>query len=142
MEPIENSAQSVRPRYFTPDDLTRSLAADFLSADRCRSWVLATLHPEGAHCPYCGRAFSDSKRLQHFQNGDRLRCASCKRFFTALTGTFLSGTHMSFQQVVLLCLLINCNLDVSQAARLLGEHPDTVRLWKIKFKNIALYKED
>jgi hypothetical protein len=123
-------------RHFSTGYVAGQFNTEFLSENHCRTWVLRQLHPATTRCPNCGEPFSDVRRLARFWNMDRLQCAYCGRFFTALTGTLLSGTHLTFSQIVLLCLLIETGLTAPRIAKIIGEDPETVRLWKFRFSHI------
>lgn len=62
-----------------------------------------------------------------------MRCGSCGKFFTALTGTFLAGTHMNYREIVLLALFLSLDLPFKKIGQLLEISQETVRLWKMKF---------
>lgn len=116
----------------TPDDVHRIFTADFLDEGACRSWVLAKLHPSGARCPGCGTELQGEVALLRFWRAERLKCPihECGKFFTALTGTFLAGSHFSFQEIILLFLALKLDLRTRYIAAVVGVNPETVRQWR------------
>lgn len=111
------------------------LIADFLDAGHCRQWVLRRLHPKGARCPECGHALEDEKRVRFWENM-RIRCSYCGKYFTALTGTFLNGTHLNFQEMVLFGILWALGLPNRNIAGRIGCSPETIRI--LKNKSLAI----
>ena len=112
-------------------EILDSFGVDFLEEGRCREWIISLLYRDGIVCPGCGIPIKESD-LRRFWLGKRIRCYNCEKFFTALTGTFLSGIHLDFRSIVLLLLLIALGLDNTFIARRLNCNPETVRLWKKK----------
>ena len=121
------------------DDITAAITghviehfdAGFLDECRCREWIISLLHGGRMICPGCGIPVRHTG-LRRFWLGKRIQCHACEKFFTALTGTFLSGIHLDFRSIVLLLLLIALGLDNTFIARRLNCNPETVRLWKKK----------
>jgi len=82
---------------------------------------------DGIDCPECHASLT-GVALQRFWEGKRIRCCACGKFFTALTGTFLSGCHMSFSQFILLAVLLQFNVHHRAIATILRISTETVRL--------------
>lgn len=118
-------------RGFTVSEAVAVFDAGFLNSSRCREWVLKQLHPGGVGCPDCGAAITEG--LSPF---DRRKCKKCGKWFTALTGTFLHGAQLEPEQVFLLAVLSGLGVDKKEIARILGIHPDSVRLWQAKFRAV------
>jgi len=144
MEVIDNTAipenaplPSYRPSVFGPIDVGRSRIAKFLDDGSCREWVLSRLHPDGPRCPGCGESITSYPSLRSFRMGARVRCCRCGKYFTALTGTFLSGCHLSFPQVVLMAILIDAGADDARIARLMEVSTEGVRGWRLRFQHAA-----
>ena len=106
----------------------------FLDPDACREWVIKTLHPAGAKCPACG-ALQEGNRMQRFWDGGRLQCAKCGKWFTAMTGTFLSGGHSDFRGIFLMALMMGLGIDNKTIAQKCKITPETVRMWRKKFNH-------
>jgi transposase-like protein len=145
MEVIDNSTihgmepgALYRPEVFGPEDVSRDDVAYFMNEGHCRTWVLTVLHPHGAHCPGCAGLISGGPSLQSFWKGSRVKCCRCGKFFTALTGTFLSGVHLSYAGVIMMAMLIDARADDSQIARLLNMSTEGVRGWRQRFANTGL----
>lgn len=115
-----------------------ALNADFFDEAKCRAWLLTKLHPAGAVCPGCARMIEPSKRLVRFWAGQRLNCQFCNKFFTALTNSFFSGSHLSFSQLFLLAALSGSGIKDKIIAAKLNIAPESCRLWRIKFKSFPL----
>jgi transposase-like protein len=121
---------------FTPGDVLAMFGADLLDEQRCRIWVLTKIHPKGAHCPRCGNNIGPAKfilTLPSFWKGGRVRCDQCGKYFTALTGTFLSGCHLKFREIILLALLLALDVPDKQIAAIIKMSAENVRLWRLKF---------
>lgn len=129
VEVTENIDISRVCRGFKISDAVGVFDAGFLDSLRCREWVLNRLHPEGVCCPDCRTDITEG--LSPF---DRRRCKKCGKWFTALTGTFLHGAQLDTEQVFLLAVLSGLCVDKKEIARIIGIHPDSVRLWQTKFR--------
>jgi transposase-like protein len=149
MEAIENTAintiQSMRG-VFVPVDVLAAFNADFLDEKWCKAWVMERLHGDQPwmgydppFCPGCHLPVSD-RMMQSFWECKRIRCGGCEKYFTALTGTFLSGCHFTFQQIVLLALLLALGIADKQIASTLNISSENVRLWRHRFDAIARAK--
>lgn len=124
--------KSVRPLpHFTTRQALLHFHPDFLDETACREWVIARLHPGGAHCPQCGLKLDSDTA---FRAGKRCHCGRCGRGFTATTGTFLEGMHFDFGQVYALALLIELKIAPAKIASMIGVSTDTVRNWQMKFR--------
>ncbi len=62
-----------------------------------------------------------------------MRCCSCGAYFTALSGTFLSGCHLSYRGVVLVSLLVALRIPDVMTALIVGMSRENVRLWRLRF---------
>ena len=108
-----------------------SFGVEFLDENRCREWVIAKLYRDGITCPGCGITVRESN-LRRFWLGKRIRCHDCGKFFTAFTGTFLSGIRHDFRKIILLMFFIALKFDNNFIAHRLNCSPEMVRLWKKK----------
>ena len=144
MDAIENTASYKRrtaPGYFDPHDAAVSFKADFLDEDLCRRWILDTIyHGQDIACPQCSKQLT-AKSLQRFRTAERVRCHACGKFFTALTGTFLQGCHLTFRQIILLAVFLYFGINHAAIADKVGVSEETVRLWQKKFQAIKLIKD-
>jgi len=139
METTENTATASNPSTpatFTAADALAAFGPEFLDDGFCRDWVLRRLHPAGVFCPGCGAVIEGDNRLQRFWSGLRLTCPACGKFFTALTGTFLARSQQSFRELVLLAFLLEAGFSNTETARLVRNHPNTVRMWRLKFETL------
>ena len=95
-------------------------------------WVLYKLHgTDPPRCPRCGEPVADNL-LRTFWESRRLCCGKCRKMFTALTGTFLSGCHMTFRDIFLLAVLLSFDLADRHIAQIMKMSPENVRLWRLK----------
>lgn len=122
--------------FFLPADVAKAFGAGYLDNDICRYWIVRQLHPE-THptCPSCRIEISD-RALPRFLEGGRIYCNSCGKFFTALTGTVLSGCHLTFSGIFLLALFLGLGLRNDLIAEKLSLSSETVRLWQKKFQTL------
>ena len=118
---------------FTAEDVLDMFNANLMDPDLARIWVLKRLHPSDAYCPGCAAAIPDSK-LRRFWSNERMSCRSCGKYFTALTGTFISGCQMDFRDVLLLAFLIAMGIGDRRIAAIIRMSPENVRLWRRKFR--------
>lgn len=116
-------------KHFLPANVYGMFSAEFLDEGACRYALLQNMHQGHATCPRCRSAIVSSG----FWAGKRTRCQSCGKFFTAVTGTFLNGTHFDFRTVFCIALFLEAGLTHKKIGALLDISPETVRLWKMKF---------
>jgi transposase-like protein len=113
-----------------------AFGAGFLDEEMCRLWVLSSLHENtSVGCPECGSVLIGTGK-KNFWDGKRIRCHHCGKFFTALTGTFLSGCHLGYRTIVLLAVFLSVGMKHDEIARKLGISSEAVRLWNLKFQAI------
>lgn len=118
-----------------PSQVIKAFTAEFLVEAFCRYWVIEQLHPaKNFKCPECGARIPDNL-LRSFWENKRIEC-KCGKWFTALTGTFISGCHMDFREIVFFMLLLGLGVQDKEIARMLKISTESVRLWKLKFKEL------
>src|SRR3990170_3549177 len=100
----------------------------------CREWILNKLHPEGASCPGCGKPILSAKCLQNFWNLKRVFCKDCKKIFTGLTNSMLSGVRVDLRTFFVMAVFLQLGVEKKVISKLLKIHPETIRLWEMKFK--------
>ena len=121
---------------FTPTEILNAFGADFLDEAFCRHWILKKLHPGDEQlCPQC-RIPITGNALQHFWEAKRVRCGTCGKFFTALSGTTIGGCHLDFRSLIILGIFLGLGIRYELIATRLGINPETVRLWQKKFEAI------
>jgi transposase-like protein len=125
---------------FALRDIMCSFDADFLAEDHCRAWIMGILHQDKSRCPECG-ADIFRRLLPSFWMGKRIRCRNCGKYFTALTGTFLSGCHFDFREIILLAFMLAVSVDDKQIAATLKISAESVRLWRHRFEAIEQSKQ-
>jgi len=144
MQDDENRARPSRASFFPHEQILRELSSAFFDESFCRKWILQKLYPTGAVCPKCGSGLS-AKTERQFWSGKRFKCQSCGGFSTALTGSFLSGSQFSFAEIVILALMLSLTSWDRQIAEVLAVHPQTIKMWRLKFnafveiKAVALF---
>lgn len=120
-------------RTFIPEDVAGIFDADFLDEDICREWILGEIYQDDEiACPRCRKPIKEMA-LQRFWEGRRICCRECGKFFSALTGTFLSGVHAKFREIILMAILLHFNVKPAEIARMIHVHPETIRLWILRF---------
>ena len=133
MQNSETTAIVKKGNIFDINDVLHDFQANFLNEVVCREWVLKRLHPVGAYCPGCGVAIPE-KSLQRFWMSERVKCCQCNKFFTALTGTFLSGCQLDYREVILLAILLSPDMSDKNIAEILNMSAANIRIWRKKFK--------
>lgn len=131
MDMVENTAKTQNDTLFTPAQVSAVFDATWLDEATCRFWVIHWFHHNGARCPGCGARITDAQRVSFFLM-KRVKCAACDRFFNALSGTFLSGTKLSFRQVVLMNLLLGENVSDQRIGGYLKVDRSTVRAYRLR----------
>lgn len=132
MERSENTVKTNTSHIITPEEVVKDFNAHFLDESFCIQYILDKLHPRSTQCPHCKQDIKDDTTLDNFFAAKRCQCKSCKRWFTATTGTFLQGSQLNARQIVLLMLLLGYQINNRDIARILSVHPDTVSLWQKK----------
>lgn len=138
MEACENNTEwecGYIDGYFTTSDLKLASMVNFMDEEACRGWVINKLHGDKPLCPSCF-SYIRERALVGYLEGRRIFCDKCGKYFTATTDTFISGTHMDFRSVVLLCLLLDLGVTDRRISELIGISAESVRLWRLKFKSI------
>ena len=117
---------------FTIDEAAGEFRADFLDEAKVRAWVYRKLNPEGPRCAHCGEGLLPGKAATTFWNGGRVCCKKCGGYFTASTGTMISGAALSEREIFLLALLLGFEVPVAEIAEILERTEETVRAWRSK----------
>lgn len=128
------TAKTKTCRFISPKELIKDFSVNFLDESLCVSYLLQKLHPSGLRCSHCAKAITDKTTLNNFSALKRCQCKSCKRWFTAMTGTFLQGSHLAVREIILFMLLFGFQVSSNDIARTLSLHPDTVKLWQKKIE--------
>lgn len=138
MEYTENTAIKNKQHLggvFVPGDVLKAFDVNVLNNETCKMWITEKLHHNEARCPRCGASLPE-RQMHSFLDYKRIKCDKCGKYFTALTGTFLSGCHFSFREIVLLAFLLALRVPDKQIAATLKISAENVRLWKEKFKSL------
>lgn len=114
--------------------VNEEFSVDFFDEKACRMWILKRIHPEGPHCPRCGKAITNERGIANFYELKRVFCKHCKKIYTALTGTALNGMQIDLRTLYLLAVFLALKIDKKEIARMLDIHTETVRTWKAKFE--------
>jgi transposase-like protein len=139
MQNDETTAIIKQSNVFDINDVIHDFRVNFLNEIACREWVLKRLHPSGAYCPGCGVAIPE-KSLQRFWMSERVKCCQCDKFFTALTGTFLTGCQLDYREVLLLAVLLSPDMTDKTIAEILEMSAANVSIWRNKFKALGKLK--
>lgn len=62
----------------------------FATVESCLAHLESVRWSEGAYCPHCG----SSRKIYHYADGRRHRCADCRRVFRITTGTLFSDSPL------------------------------------------------
>jgi Transposase and inactivated derivatives len=118
-------------------ELKSEFSADVLDENLCRDWFLKKLHPDGVYCPQCGLPVTGEKKLGRFWTLDRIQCSegTCRKSFSALTGTSLNGLGISFRVLYILLFMTACGMNVNRIAPQLGISVGTAYIWANKAKS-------
>lgn len=109
----------------------------FIDADAARNWVLHRLHPSGAHCPKCHARPATPRLARAFWAGRRIHCG-CGRWFSALSGTLLNCSKLSYSQFFLMGVFaefLSTGLTPERIAASVGISTKTLSTWLKKIKN-------
>ena len=137
----QNIAMGNADGVFTPADVLNVFDATFLDEEICRSLVIGKVNTSiTPMCPECKERVN-SVLLPSFWKFRRIRCWNCGKYFTALTGTFLSGCHFNFREIVLLAFMLALGVDDKQIAETLKISAESVRLWRHRFAAIEKSKQ-
>ncbi len=109
-----------------------SFTADILDEDRCRKFILDALHPDGIFCPQCRMRLQDERTVKNFYTGKRCLCKECGKKFFPTHGTVLHKSSLSMSQAFALAVFIALGASNKQIAGIVGIHPDSVRIWKMR----------
>lgn len=93
---------------------------DLMDGDACYQFLVDTLHPDGLHCPGCGRSDVLSVHDRHRRPVFDYRCRNCGSVFNAYTGTPLQKTHHTPAQLVLILRGVWQGVPTARLARELG----------------------
>lgn len=96
--------------------------------------ILGQLYPHGPHCPSCHNPITGKRALETFWRGERTWCSSCEKKFWPSSGTFLSGSGLSYAQIEVLLVLLSLGIDNKRIASMANCHEDTVANWHAKIK--------
>jgi len=138
MEYTENTAINDKHHpggVFVPGDVLKDFDVNVLNNETCKMWITERLHRNEVRCPRCGASLP-GRLMYSFWDCKRIKCDKCGKYFTALTGTFLSGCHFSFREIFLLSFLLALGVPDKQIAATLKISAENVRLWKAKFKSL------
>jgi len=131
---ITNIQSTIGDDVIAPVRAFREFNVEFLDEDVCIRWIIARLHTPVIKCPRCAMIILDPRRLRRFWNVERLKCEQCGAFFTALTGTVLSGCHMSLREIYLMLVLLGLGVKDKTIADKLNVSRESIRLWRLKLK--------
>jgi len=144
MESIQKAAMtktSDRFGSFVPADVLTEFCASFLDKELCRSFVIGSVSESlPPICPNCKEKIKRSS-LPSFWERKRIKCWNCGKYFTALTGTFLSGCHFDFREIILLTFMLALKVPDKQIALTLEISEENVRLWRHRFEAIEQSKK-
>lgn len=143
MEATDNTAITItceKKGAFTPAEIFQEFNAKYLDEDCCRCFVIGKIYQDNFYCPECGNSIPDNL-MRSFLNLKRIKCDRCGKYFTALTGTFLSGTHFDFREIVLLAFMLAMGIEDKQIAATLKISAESVRLWRHRFAALEQSKK-
>lgn len=91
--------------------------------------ILGQMYPDGAKCASCGALITGRRALETFWRGDRTFCAGCGCKFSPRSNTILDGSHHSFQQFEVICVLLSLGVDHKRISTMTRLHTDTIKIW-------------
>jgi transposase-like protein len=121
-------------QLFTLEAAGKSFGPTMIKFDNCALWIVSELHPAGAFCPHCSASIIDGCRQARFYALEQIRCPSCKKKFTAATGTLLNNSKLDPREIYLLAVLTQLGVSPGKIAATLRSHVDTVSNWQAHFK--------
>ena len=69
---------------------------DFADEKTCIEYLTKIRWANGAFCPHCG----SMRKIYHFADGKRHRCADCRVVFSIRVGTIFQGFKITFANLV------------------------------------------
>ena len=140
MKAVENTVDYLIRRIpIDPVAAMQDLNPDFVDKERCRAWVLSRLHTGVPKCPRCGRELGRDL-WPDFLAMKVIRCPGCSRRFTALSGTFLHGSKLSFQQLFLMLVLMAAGLGDCEIGTRVGVDRSTVWAYRKRWGRARVLK--
>lgn len=97
------------------------------SEAKIRGLIKRAVYGKNLRCPRC--RYAGVKRSE-----DRYRCPRCRRPFSLLTGTWLEGSKLSYQQLWTLLWCWTQAIPVLQTQKLCGMNEKTVSHWYRQFR--------
>jgi transposase-like protein len=129
-----SSQGRVWKRRFSPNDVLASFMESIMDEERCRAWLIRRLHGADWSCPGCSRPVNSNLLARYFDGG-RIKCSACGTFFTALSGTFLSGVHFNCRQIIVMYFMMSQGIFDKQISETVGINIESVRLWRKKLND-------
>ncbi len=111
-----------------PDDLDD--IGPLLDPQACRDWLLSKLHPKGFACPRCGVPILGEQKMANLRILRSVNCESCKRSFTAFSGTIFSSSHLTPAKIVSMLYLFRQGETDGVIASRLGVDRSAVNRWR------------
>lgn len=99
---------------------------ELLDGAAVRRWLFQQLHGNRSACPHCQHEV-DGRAANSFWQGRRVACKGCGVYFTAATGTALSKSKLSDEQMFLLLVSMALDLENKTTATMIGVNIVTVR---------------
>jgi len=96
--------------------------------------ILRQLYPYGPICASCGAVITGRRALETFWRGDRTYCSCCNSKFSPRSKTILDGSHLTYAQFEVICVLFSLGIDHQRIAAIAKVHIDTVAAWHSKIK--------
>lgn len=96
--------------------------------------ILSQLYPGGAKCASCGADITGRRALETFWRGDRTYCSGCCCKFSPRANTILDGSHLTYAQFEVICVLFSLGIDHKRISAMINVHTETVATWHAKIK--------
>ena len=90
-------------------------AKTFATVEACLKHLEAVRWDNGPFCPHCG----STRKIHHFIDGRRHKCADCRRIFRITTGTVFTGSPLKLlPQWFMAIYLVTMHSKAISSARL------------------------
>ena len=108
-------AQKAPGKHYRNGVTITELIRMFPSNEAAEAWFIQQRWPNGVHCPKCE---SDNIQERASRKPQPYRCRSCRKDFSAKTGTLMQGSNLGFQKWAIAIYLMTTGIKGVSSMRL------------------------